>query len=220
MVRKQEGRSHTALRGMSGSTHTVLRWSIHPETHTQIHTDHFNIPLNNCRNHCLNCLQMIYCSSWTTVQLSPSFLCSLFLIVSSVQNKAWNPAQHQGYFSNMMIRTQKALLCLPLMRSVCSSGHWQLMFPLLAVHYLCRILRALLSPSFPLALSRSLTHSLRLSCSPFIFYLSLLFSRLLTVRLLCVVHCLRYNSAGFWEHLDAFLHWCTFWIHDDCKVTK
>lgn len=48
--------THTALRGMSGSTRTVLRRSIHPETHTQIHTDQFNIPLNNCRHHRLTCL--------------------------------------------------------------------------------------------------------------------------------------------------------------------
>ncbi len=203
MVRKQEGRSHTALRGMSGSTHTVLRRSIHPETHT--HTDQFNIPPNNCRNHRLNCLQIIYCSSWTTVQLSPSLLCSVSYCLLRTKpslkpctpSKAFQPHDESNTqsialltFNEICVQLRTLTAYVPVTRCA-----------LCVVYCVPSSLFPSLPPSF-LPSSLSLAQALLLP-----LYLLPQFALLSSVKCsvaLCGPLSHRFNSAVFWGHLDAF----------------
>lgn len=178
--------THSPARNVRLHTHCAVT----VDTSWNTHTDQFNIHLNNCRNHRLNCLQMIYSSSWTTVQLSPSLLCSVsYCLLRTKQSlKPWNSIK--GISATWWFEHTESIALLTF-NEICV----QLRTDSLRSRYsLCIVCVVYCVPSPPLPSlfpsSLSLAHSLRLSCSPFIFYLNLLFSHLLTVRLLCVVRCL------------------------------
>ncbi len=125
------------------------------------------------------------------MQLSPSLLCSVSYCLLRTKQSLKPCTASKAFQQHDESNTQS--IALLTFNEICVQLRTLTAYVPVTRCALCRLLRALFSLPLPPSLlpsSLSLARSLRLSCSPFIFYLNLLFSHLLSVRLLCVVHCL------------------------------
>ncbi len=136
------------------------------------------------------------------MQFSPSLLCSVSYCLLRTK-QSLKPCTASRVFQQHDDSNTESIALLTF-NEICV----QLTDSLRSRYSLCIICVVYCAPSLFLPpRSLSLAHSLpQALLLPLIFYLSLLFSHLLTVRLLCVVHCLTDSIQLAFENILSFLH--------------